>query len=297
MPSLLVFRQPAPETTLIGVLDLASSADLFLQGVLCAQFAHYTNVNENDSWLMKLVVAGLALLTTLKTVQIIALRWLENVTLLENLEAVTNLWHIQWISRPTLILGATIVFHVQMFFCHRLWIISHNIYIVSAAITMFGFAIAAAGVSTYLYANTSLSAIWASTYLGFAMCGDLPSDWEYRVLPTGALCALVTFVSIMTIVTGQFHAKTASGLTAPWVSSAVASTLLPKFYAVAAMWTLNTREDIRFAATNKPPTNLDVGTAALGGTSGSLHGGEAQMNGSERTKSLIEVKIIDQTPV
>jgi hypothetical protein len=41
--------------------DLAICADLFLQGVLCAQFAHYTDMNQRDSVLMKLFVAGLAL--------------------------------------------------------------------------------------------------------------------------------------------------------------------------------------------------------------------------------------------
>jgi hypothetical protein len=51
--------------------DLALCADLFLQGVLCAQFAHYTDMNQQDSVLMKLFVAGLALLTTLKTVQVL----------------------------------------------------------------------------------------------------------------------------------------------------------------------------------------------------------------------------------
>jgi hypothetical protein len=63
----------------------------------------------------------------------------------------------------------SIVCHVQMFFCHRLWvsillssghevcsllnpfqILSHNAYIVSITMTMFGFAIAAAGVSVGL---------------------------------------------------------------------------------------------------------------------------------------------------
>jgi hypothetical protein len=51
--------------------DLSICADLLLQGVLCAQFAHYTGVNQRDSVLMKLFVAGLALLTTLKTVQVL----------------------------------------------------------------------------------------------------------------------------------------------------------------------------------------------------------------------------------
>jgi hypothetical protein len=50
--------------------DLVMGGDLFLQGVLCAQFARYTNMNQRDSVWMKIFVAGLALLTTLKTTQV-----------------------------------------------------------------------------------------------------------------------------------------------------------------------------------------------------------------------------------
>ncbi|KAF7342293.1 hypothetical protein MVEN_01817500 [Mycena venus] len=321
MPSISL-RQPPPEITLFGVLDLASGTDLFLQGVLCGQFAHYTNVNEQDSWLMKLFVAGLALLTTLKTVQILAIRWTQNVALFQNLEAVVNLWHTEWISRPTLILGAVIVFYVQMFFCHRLWILSHNRYIVVAAVTTFIFAIAAAGVATYLFTNITLSAIWIATHLGVAMGGDLlqtgsivfyllrHSKTVIRPGPTasminsllrvtiqsaapGAFCALVNFIT--TIATVKMHVLDVAGLSAPLVASGVANTVLPKVYAIAAMWTLNSREDIRSAAANIHPTHLDLDTAALGGTSGPeshnyFSPGEVDRNGRER----IEVKNIER---
>ncbi|KAJ7309243.1 hypothetical protein DFH08DRAFT_823662 [Mycena albidolilacea] len=113
---LLVLRELAPKTML---QDLAGSADLFLQGVLCSQFAHYTDVNDNDSWLMKLFVAGLAMLTTLKTVQILLLSSGHEVCSLLN----------------------------------PFQILSLNAYIVSITMTMFGFAIAAAGVSTYVYTD------------------------------------------------------------------------------------------------------------------------------------------------
>jgi hypothetical protein len=95
----------------------------------------------------------------------------------------------------------------------------------------------------------------------------------------------------------QFLAATASGLTALFVSSGMTKTVLPKFYTMAAMWTLNSHKGIHSTATNEPPTHLDLRTTLLGGTSGSQYGGEAQMNGSERTKLFIEVKTIEWTPV
>lgn len=51
--------------------DLAISTALFFQGVLCGQLVHYLGVSGRDPVLLKLFVAGLALLTTLKTVQVL----------------------------------------------------------------------------------------------------------------------------------------------------------------------------------------------------------------------------------
>jgi hypothetical protein len=50
--------------------DLTIYAALFLQGVFCAKFAQYANLNKRDSVWLKLFVAGLALLTMLKTPQV-----------------------------------------------------------------------------------------------------------------------------------------------------------------------------------------------------------------------------------
>jgi hypothetical protein len=51
------------------------------------------------------------------------------------------------------------------------------------------------------------------------------------------------------------------------VASSVTNTSPPKFYAVAAMWMLNSRDDIRSAAANNPATHLDPRTTS-GGASG-----------------------------
>jgi hypothetical protein len=45
----------------------------------------------------------------------------QTVTMGQNLAAITHLWHAQWITN-TVLPEAVIVFYVQMFFCHRLWV-------------------------------------------------------------------------------------------------------------------------------------------------------------------------------
>ncbi|KAF8209220.1 hypothetical protein K438DRAFT_1930098, partial [Mycena galopus ATCC 62051] len=151
-----------------------SESTLFnILGVLCAQFVHYLSVNGRDSWSMKLFVAGLALLTTLKSMHILAVNWLQDTALLDSLEALSNLWWSSWVSELTIILEAIITFYVQMFFCHRLWSLSHNKFIVGTAIALFLMSLAAAGAATHFFLNTRLAAVWFAIHLGFAMGGDL----------------------------------------------------------------------------------------------------------------------------
>ncbi|KAJ7238117.1 hypothetical protein B0H12DRAFT_1326914 [Mycena haematopus] len=269
-----------PEVVLFSILGLASYADLFLQGVLSAQFVHYLNVNQRDSLWIKLFVAGLAVLTTLKSMQILAVEWLQDAGLFESLEAVTHLWYSNWLSSSTIILGALIAFYVQMFFCHRLWVLSHNVALVAITMILFIFALASASVSTHFFTDIPLTAAWYATFLGFTMGGDLlqTGGIVFHLLrhskdalargPTASMlnsllrmtiqsaapstiCAFTNFVA-----TAKTLPDDGSGpqLSAAWVIAAVTSVFLPKLYAVAAMWTLNTRDEIRSAAAN-PPTS------------------------------------------
>ncbi|KAF7341933.1 hypothetical protein MSAN_02049300 [Mycena sanguinolenta] len=312
-----------PPSTLLNILDLASLAELFLQGVLCGQFARYTNVNKHDSGLMKLFVAGLALLTTLKSIQVIAIISIQTLTLVQNLAAISHLWHAQWIMNSALP-EAVIVFYVQMFFCHRLWRLSRIVYVSFVPMAFFVFALVAAIVAAYFFSNVALSTFWCAINLGAAMIGDLlqtgsivfyllrhsqtllhrgpmafmlDSLFRPQSAAPGALCALVNFASI--VVTLSFPALFESHLSGSRVASSVANTFLPKVYAIAAMWTLNSRDDIRSAAANNPAlTHLDLGTTASGDTSipeAPWHLASAELETSAgflSTKSLTKSKTI-----
>ncbi|KAJ6541516.1 hypothetical protein B0H19DRAFT_1239348 [Mycena capillaripes] len=262
------------ETAVLGGWDLAISAALFLQGVLCAQFAHYTNVNKRDSVWLKLFVTGLAVLTTLKTIQVLAVMWIQNVTLFENVEAASRLWATNWVPKLTPILEACIAIYVQMFFCRRLWTISRNSCIVVFCITSFSFALISAAVSAFfIFADigSPKHATWMSIHLGAALGGDLlltGSTAFYllrhskTVLPRGptapllssllrvtiqsaAPAALVNFVATITIVT-LIHKKSPGALVS--LAGAASNTVLPQLYVWSALWTLNSREDIYLAA-------------------------------------------------
>ncbi|KAJ7819530.1 hypothetical protein B0H13DRAFT_2292217 [Mycena leptocephala] len=271
MPSPLT----SAETTILGGLDLAMSADVFLQGVLCAQFAHYTNVNTRDRLWLKLFVTGLALLTTLKTIQILGVMWIQNVTLFEDLEAALSLWATHWVPKLTPILEALIAVYVQSFFCRRLSTISSNVYVVILCMIASTFALVS-GIVAVFFTFTNISSpkysTWMSIHLGAALCADLlltGSTAFYllrhskAVLPRGptapilnsllrvtiqsaapaALCAFINFVSVVLL-----YKQTAIPVTATIGGSS--NTVLPQLYAWSAMWTLNSREDIHLAAEN-----------------------------------------------
>ncbi|KAJ7835556.1 hypothetical protein B0H14DRAFT_3461269 [Mycena olivaceomarginata] len=135
MPSI----QTEVETYTLGTWDLAVCSCLFLQGVLCAQFAHYMSLNKRDSTWMKLFVAGLALVTTLKSLQSLAIMWIQDVTVFKDLDAESNMWRKHWVWQGTVMLEAATAFYVQMFFCRRLWAISRNTCLVIICITLFLF--------------------------------------------------------------------------------------------------------------------------------------------------------------
>ncbi|KAJ7726234.1 hypothetical protein B0H16DRAFT_1894857 [Mycena metata] len=237
--------------------DLTLGADLFLQGVLCAQFAHYTNVNKQDSVWMKLFVAGLALLTTLKTIQVLAMISIQNVVLFESPGATHDVGGRKWLGLMNLILEACVAFYVQLFFCHRLWTLSHNVYIIIVAISLFISALVTASAAAY-FASTStrIAGHLILTHLGLATGGDLLQTGSivFYLLSAapGAFCALVDFATLTR--------SPRSGPTLAFEISIIANIMLPKLYAIAAMWTLNSRDEIRSVATRPDlPSFLEMG--------------------------------------
>ncbi|KAJ6541461.1 hypothetical protein B0H19DRAFT_315954 [Mycena capillaripes] len=272
-------QQTSAQTTVLGGWDLTVSAVLFLQGVLCAQFAHYTHVNKRDSVWLKIFVASLALLTTLKTIQALAVMWIQNVTLFHNVHAASSLWATCWVPKLSPVFESVTAIYVQSFFCRRLWTISRNAYIVVVCMISFTFALVSGGVAAFFIftdISSPKTSIWMSPHLGAVLCGDLlltGSTVFYllrhskSVLPRGptapilsslrrltiqsaapaAFCALIDFISAALV-----HALPGHPPVWSMISSG-SNTVLPQLYVWAAMWTLNSREDI-FAADNNQCT-------------------------------------------
>ncbi|KAJ7360787.1 hypothetical protein DFH08DRAFT_951438 [Mycena albidolilacea] len=270
--------QTEMQTCILGVWDLSVCLCLFLQGVLCAQFANYMTLNKRDSVWMKLFVAGLALLTTLKTLQSLIIMWVQNVTMFGDLEAGVNIWTTYWVWKGTLILEAATAFCVQMFFGRRLWAISRNAYLVITCVALYlgGLVSSIVGIIATIIDPLGDSATgWVGAHLGVVLCGDLlltgstilclirhshkcllrgPTATILRSIrrvtlqaTPAALCALINFIAAMKL-------TTATWTPAPVVLDIIANMVLPQLYAWSAMWTLNSREEICMDAGNSAYT-------------------------------------------
>ncbi|KAJ7820257.1 hypothetical protein B0H14DRAFT_2600119 [Mycena olivaceomarginata] len=134
-------------------------------GVLCAQFAHYTSRNKRDSRWMKLFVAGLALMTTLKSLQSLVMTWIQTAATFGNLQAGSHFLRTHWLAKITLILGAITAFYVQLFFCHRLWAISRNAYLVTVCIILFLAGLVSGAVTTFYVFAVSIESATGWTTL------------------------------------------------------------------------------------------------------------------------------------
>ncbi|KAJ7222842.1 hypothetical protein B0H12DRAFT_1078195 [Mycena haematopus] len=266
-------------TYVLRSFSLAVCTAVFSQGILCAQFVWYmTESNrKSESLPLKLFVAGLALLTTMKTVQALAMLWLQNTAMFEDLATASSSWQTHWVFLTTLLTSAVISFYVQMFFCYRLWTLSRNFYLVAAAFALLILALALACVTTYtVFTDVPASIRWTAPQLGVAMGGDLlltagtvfallrhskvalPRGRTAQILNAllrltlqsaapGAACAFINFVAAI-----QMNRPATDMMSTIMMLTQSTNMLQPKLYAISAMWTLNLRVEIRAAVENGP---------------------------------------------
>ncbi|KAJ6568843.1 hypothetical protein B0H19DRAFT_1134037 [Mycena capillaripes] len=264
-------------TYFLGGWDLAICADLVLQGIIFAQIAHYTALYDKDALALRAFVAVLLIITTLKSAQGMVILWNQNVQHFMDIQAALGMFKTSWINRVDLALVGAIAFYVQGFFCIRLWRISRNLYIVGSIVTLFVFALIA--VFIFTFAGKSKNVTWFTIHLGTVFAGDvlLCGSTLYFLLyhsksvspqsagmlnaltklaiqsaAPAAVCALITLVSTLAWDRTTPNAYIMIGV--------IANNVLPKLYAMSAMWTLNSRKKIRQAHSIGPkPTTATSG--------------------------------------
>ncbi|KAF7315757.1 hypothetical protein MIND_00091600 [Mycena indigotica] len=273
---------PLPVVTyLLGAWDLSICGDLLLQGVIFAQTAHYFALYDSDLAPLRLFVLGLLLLTTLKSMQMIAVLWVQNVVHFTDIRAAGMMYTTNWLQQINLGFGAFIAFYIQLFMCQRLWALCKNVYILLVLLAMFTFSLVAAFVAVGLTFNDQpiVRSTWISLHFGIVFGGDLLlcGSMAYyllkhskQVLPQtagmlnavlritvqsampGAVCAMITLINSQI-------GEQSNALKPSTMVTIISSNFLPKLYALSAMWTLNSRRAILLARSTGQNTSSNEG--------------------------------------
>nr|GAT44704.1 predicted protein [Mycena chlorophos] len=205
--------------------------------------------------------------------------------------------------RDNLLFVALIAFLVQMLFTQRLWIISRNVWIAGfiAMLFTFGLVCGLLGVVlTELFDPCLHQAPWIPIHLGMVFGGDFilctttswflltlqrrsPSNRRHAprhrppdvpIRRPAAICALVNLLTYI----GSVQTQCASNGSA--LASIAANQVLPKLYAVSAMWTLNARRRVRLSRTGNTSSSQEV-ISLSGGRHGGRRGTSVNVNNVE----------------
>ncbi|KAF8624701.1 hypothetical protein AX17_007032 [Amanita inopinata Kibby_2008] len=250
---------------LLGPWLIGSFVDILFQGILFCQFAHYVEMYRDDKLSIRLAVLGLGIITTLKSIQSLALVWIQNILYFKDLDGAILLDYTTWWQSGNPLMVACIGLYVQTFFMHRLYGISGGkAWVVVPVAVLLIFAFVAICLATYYITLGEAAgpqiAIWFAVHLSSVFVGDLGITLgiafflirsKKDVLPqtVGIITSLIrlTFsTAAPAAICAMFNlifSQVYSG------SNKLISTgfnqALPKLYAFSMMWTLNARRSLR----------------------------------------------------
>ncbi|KAJ7457095.1 hypothetical protein FB451DRAFT_1510787 [Mycena latifolia] len=254
-----------PVKFLLGPWFVGTCIELLCQGVLSAQFVKYFAGFRADPLALKVGVGILAVFTYGKSIQAFTLSWYQLIIHFGDLAGALSL---QDLSAAGGILGATITFVVQIYFCTRLYVVSKKWYIVVPTGVLVVFAlvsnIVASSYAFQLRLNYPRRVVqWYHIYLPSIMAANI-------VLTAGITYFLVkkkdispqSFGAVNALLRFAFQTAAAATIFAvvnlviahtfpvyfPGSRESAASsvqTVLPKIYAFSMMWTLNDRAIVR----------------------------------------------------
>ncbi|KAJ7279708.1 hypothetical protein C8J57DRAFT_1221353 [Mycena rebaudengoi] len=263
---------------ILGGYDIGILAELVCQGILFAQITKYWGNYRADMAGVKLFVFGLFLATTLKSRLLSTMYWAQNVEHFSDLSAASNLYFTHWLFQSNLTVVALIALYVQAFFAHRLWRISKNTYLTVSVGVILSSSFVFACVScwfTFASLDKAVNNHWIQVHRATMVAGD------------GILCGSIAYILLMRSKDLPQMAGTLNRITsltfqsmAPptvcalvnlvcslvdndtitvWMALVVGTNMvLPKLYAISAMWTLNSREDFRTLLSRDIHSNIDI---------------------------------------
>ncbi|KAJ7093993.1 hypothetical protein B0H15DRAFT_799026 [Mycena belliarum] len=257
-------RQHHQAVFLLGPWLVGGCVDIFLQGVLTCQLFNYFSWYREDVRLLRIYVAGLAVLSIAKTAQAFAIIWIQSILFINDVDGAVLLNYTTWWQSGNPLIVATYELYVQAYFCYRLYVISKRWIVVAPIGTVFVFAFFSMVLATYyitvgVTASPSIAA-WFAAHLSSVFAADVLMSCttafflirsKKNVLPqtVGLISALVrlTFQTAAPAAVCAFFNLVFSQIYVgnDKLISTAFNQALPKIYSVSVLWTLNARRTIR----------------------------------------------------
>ncbi|KAL1667164.1 hypothetical protein GGF50DRAFT_112538 [Schizophyllum commune] len=256
-------EEHAQAVWLLGPWLIGSFLDVLLQGIILVQTVHYFSWYKDDELPLKLSVAVLGLITTLKSIQSFALLWIQFIEKFTDLPAAVKLSYTTWWQSGNPLMVASVGIYVQAFFLWRLYMISGRKWLPPALLSpVLLLAYAAVALATYYISreDTPHISIWFAVHLSFTFAGDVLLSvvtayyllkTRHDVLPStvGLINALIrlTFTTaapaaicaLLNLVFSQLYSGEDR------LVSTAFNQIMAKLYATSMLWTLNARRSIR----------------------------------------------------
>ncbi|KAJ7198646.1 hypothetical protein C8J57DRAFT_1487474 [Mycena rebaudengoi] len=246
-----------------------------------------------------------------------------------DIKQAATMFFTSWLTQSTTLIGEIIAFSVQVFFCRRLWIISKNIYLVAFVVLIFVFGLISGIVYTVFifsgqlyrdlvtqtvghYHEPTDKVIWGPIHYGTVVTGDviLSGTTIYFLLKrsreaegevAGALnermrivfqsAVPVTLCALANFITAESSTQSTSSVT---LFLQLTNMMLPKLYAMSAMWTLNARKELSSRFGTDAKSSSDESTSGHMETKmplGRLDGGPTVRIESQGTENMFEGRI------
>ncbi|KAF7342562.1 hypothetical protein MSAN_02012600 [Mycena sanguinolenta] len=259
----------------LGPWLVGGCLDLFLQGILSAQFVSYFSFYKDDKTALRIVVMILAVMSVLKSIHSFAVVWIQSIVYFGDLQGAILLNYTTWWQSGTPLIVALCGLYVQSYFCYRLWVISKTWYVVLPIAIIFVFGFLSVAVATYFISvdNSIQISNWFAAHLGSVFAGDvlMSSATAYFLIKskTDVLPQTVGLINSLVRLTFQTAAPVAicamfnlAFSQLPGSRYGIISTafneMLPKLYAISMMYTLNARRTIRASGPGISTTSNEI---------------------------------------
>ncbi|KAJ7276620.1 hypothetical protein C8J57DRAFT_1223358 [Mycena rebaudengoi] len=301
-------------TYILGGCDLGTHADLILQGILFAQFTNYwSQYYKSDSLFLKLFVLGLCLATTFKSAHAMyalhfllllltkvanrwirsALVWVQNVEYFMDIKQAATMFFTSWLTQSTTLIGEIIAFSVQLYRDLVTQTVGHY----HEPTDKFG--PQSHDVPGPIHYGTVVTGdvILSGTTIYFLLKrsreaeGEVAGALNERMRIVFQSAVPVTLCALANFITAESSTQSTSSVT---LFLQLTNMMLPKLYAMSAMWTLNARKELSSRFGTDAKSSSDESTSGHMETKmplGRLDGGPTVRIESQGTENMFEGRI------